>query len=158
MTGQNTRSGNGTEATGFFYSLDDEEIRDFLENQCLNCHCSPYFILVRKEAYHILHEAMNTLPPVQKRRIVLRFWNRKSYSEIARQEGVDESAVRHRVKRALARLKMELIWTGVVDEDFTELCPTRYVKHFHSRKGAGDRQNKNASIINFDDGGEGSGE
>lgn len=145
-------------SNGLAYSLDDENIRDFLENQCVDCHKNPHRVFVKKEAYRILHEALKTLSDSQKRRIHLRFWEQKSYSEIARLEGVDESAVRRSIERGLRQLKKKLTGTGVTVNDFAECSPTRYVKHFHPKKENADRQKAETSIIKFDDGGVADGE
>lgn len=88
-------------SNGLAYSLDDEKIRDFLENQCVDCHKNLHRVFVKKEAYRILYEALKALSDSQKRRIYRRFWERKSCSEIARLEGVDESAVRRSIERGL---------------------------------------------------------
>lgn len=88
----------------------------------------------------------------------LRFWEQKSYSEIARLEGVDESAVRRSIERGLRQLKKKLTGTGVTANDFAERSPTRHVKHFHPKKENTDRQKAEASIIKFDDGGVADGE
>ncbi len=145
-------------SNGLVYSLDDENIRDFLENQCADCHKNPHRVLVKKEAYRILYEALGTLPDSQKHRIYRRFWERKSYSEIARLEGVDESAVRRSTQRGLRQLKKKLTCTGVTANDFAERVPTRYVKHFHPKKENTDRQNGKASLININEGGVADGE
>lgn len=134
-------------SNGLVYSLDDEEIRDYLEHQCAECHLNPHRVLVRKEAVRTLYHLMNELSPAQKGRIQLHFWEQKSYSEIARLEGVDESAVRHSIQRGLKQLKKGLIGTGVSENDFAEHLPTRYVKHFHSKKEGPDRQSNPLSLI-----------
>lgn len=145
-------------SNGLVYSLDDENIRDFLENQCVDCHKNPHRVFVKKEAYRILYEALKALSDSQRCRMHLRFWEQKSYSEIARLEGVDESAVRRSIERGLRQLKKKLTGTGVTANDFAERSPTRYVKHFHPKKENTDRQKAEASIIKFDDGGVADGE
>lgn len=84
-------------SNGLRYSLDDEEIRDYLESQCATCHQNPSSVLIKKEAHRMLYEALSSLSTTQKHRIFLHFWEQKSYSEIARLEGVDESAVRRSI-------------------------------------------------------------
>lgn len=145
-------------SNGLAYSLDDKKIRDFLENQCVDCHKNPHRVFVKKEAYRILYEALKALSDSQRRRMHLRFWEQKSCLEIARLEGVDESAVRRSIERGLRQLKKKLTGTGVTANDFTERSPTRYVKHFHPKKPTADRQKAKTSIIKFDDGGVADGE
>lgn len=145
-------------SNGLVYSLDDENIRDFLENQCADCHKNPHRVFVKKEAYRILYDALKALSDSQKRRILLRFWEQKSCSEIARLESVDESAVRHSIGRGLRQLKKKLAGTGVTANDFAERVPTRYVKHYHPKKESTDRQNGKASLININEGGAQDGE
>lgn len=145
-------------SNGLAYSLDDENIRDFLENQCVDCHKNPHRVFVKKEAYRILYEALKALSDSQKRRIYRRFWERKSCSEIARLEGVDESAVRRSIERGLRQLKKKLTGTGVTANDFAERSPTRYVKHFHPKKENTDRQKQSPPLINIYEGGVADGE
>ncbi len=79
-------------------------------------------------------------------------------TQIARLEGVDESAVRHSIQRGLKQLKKGLIGTGVSENDFAERLPIRYVKHFHSKKEGSDRQSNPLSLITIRERGAANGE
>ena len=140
-------------SNGLVYSLDNGKIRDFLESRCAGTRESPERIVIKAASRQALYQALNGLPPTQKRRIAQFFFQQKSYSKIARFEGVDESAVRHSVKRALIQLRKALKGTSISARDFSEHHPTRYVKHFHPNKETADRQNKSTPLINMDEGG-----
>lgn len=101
--------------------LDDETIRDHLESHCMDARQTPYRALVRREAHRILREGMDELSVSQQQRIYLHFWEGESYCEIARAEGVDESAVRRSIQRGLAQLKRHLADTG---NHHSGLCPS----------------------------------
>ena len=58
----------------------------------------------------------------------------KCYCEIAREENVDESAVRRSIERAIIRLKPLLSGTGISKSDFERPVPTRYIKHRREKK------------------------
>lgn len=51
-----------------------------------------------------LLRAMEQLEPKQKELLSKVYFERRSYASIARQEGVDESAIRHRLTRILKKL------------------------------------------------------
>lgn len=140
-------------SNGLIYSLDDETVRDYLENQCVDCHQNPCRVLIKKEAFHTLSDALDSLTTTQRRRITQFVLAQKSYSEIARLEGVDESAVRRSIERGLLQLRKMLIGTSISGNDFSEHSQTRYVKHFHPKKETTDRQNGKASLININEGG-----
>lgn len=59
--------------------------------------------------YTRLHQAFRELNPRQRSLIQKVFFDGMSYAEIARIEGVDESAIRHAINRALKKLKKFLI-------------------------------------------------
>lgn len=136
-------------SNGLFYSLDDETIRDRLESHCMDARQTPYRALVRREARRILREGMDELSASQRQRIYLHFWEGESYCEIARAEGVDESAVRRSIQRGLAQLKKHLSGTGITTADFALRVPTHYVKHTRRKKTETIRQPNPTSIIEF---------
>lgn len=140
-------------SNGLVYSLDDETVRDYLENQCVDCHQNPCRVLIKKEAFHTLSEALKSLTTTQRRRITRFVLEQKSYSEIARLEGVDESAVRRSIERGLLQLRKKLIGTSISGNDFSEHSQIRYVKHSHSKKETTDRQNESDPLINIYEGG-----
>ena len=47
-----------------------------------------------------LHELLRELPPIQKRRLIFRFFDQKSYAEIAKIENVCTSAIHKSIKEA----------------------------------------------------------
>lgn len=145
-------------SNGLIYSLDDETDRDYLENLCVDCHQDPWRILVKREALHILSNALESLTTAQRRRIARSVLERKHYSEIARLEGVDESAVRRSVERGLHQLRKRLIATSISGNDFSVHSQTRYVKHFHPKKETADRQNESDLLIHIYEGGAQNGE
>lgn len=55
-----------------------------------------------------LLRAMEQLEPKQKELLSKVYFERRSYASIARQEGVDESAIRHRLARILKKLEKML--------------------------------------------------
>ena len=59
----------------------------------------------REMEYEALDAAIAQLIPRQQRLIRQVFFEGRTYTSIAREEGVDESAIRHAVGRALKRLK-----------------------------------------------------
>lgn len=136
-------------SNGLVYSLDNERIRSYLESQCIAYDVDPCRIFIRMESHRLLYEALRSLPGKQAVRIYRCFWERKSCSEIARLEGVDESAVRRSIERGLRQLKKKLTGTGVTANDFAERSPIRYVKHFHPKKENTDRQKNSTPLINL---------
>lgn len=145
-------------SNGVTESFDGCLNRDKLEMKCVNPHYSPVKILERKEARRILYEALSSLSETQRNRIYLYFWEQKSYSKIARLEGVDESAVRRSIARGLLQLRKSFIGTSISGNDFTEHSQTRYVKHIHPKKQTADRQNESDLLIHIYEGGSQDGE
>lgn len=140
-------------SNGLAYSLDDETRRSFLEHQCESSHSSPERAVIKAMAQQTLYQALDSLSPLQRQRIYRHFWEQESFSEIARQEGVDESAVRHCIQRGLLQLKKKLKGTGIAANDFAVHTPIRYVKHRRPKKPTADRQKTTPSLINLDEGG-----
>ena len=62
----------------------------------------------RKELFFRLWNALNSLPEIQGRRVDAYLIQGKSYREIAREEGVDKSAVRHSVESGIKQMKKYL--------------------------------------------------
>ena len=69
---------------------------------------SPQELLDRKEMFFRLWNALNSLPEIQGRRVDAHLILGKSYRQIAREEGVDKSAVRCSVESGIKRMKKYL--------------------------------------------------
>lgn len=87
------------------YSLD---AGDGIENAAIPSGLSLDAIMEYKVTICELCRALNSLPDVQGRRIDAHYILGKSYKQIAKEEGVDESAVRASVKRGLQSMKKYL--------------------------------------------------
>jgi len=70
---------------------------------------NPEAVLEMKERYCCLCRALNKLPIVQGRRLEMRYLCGMGTDEIARAEGVSESAVKYSLSRALANMKWYLL-------------------------------------------------
>ena len=87
------------------YSLDTG---DDIEHDALAQAADPFVILMDKLDNAQLYAALNSLPEKQLHRIYAFYFMGKSKYEIARNEGVDEKAVRLGIERGLATLKKVL--------------------------------------------------
>ena len=87
------------------YSLDAD---DGLEYAVCLGEPTPQELLDRKELFYQLWNALNSLPEIQGRRVDAHLILGKSYRQIAREEGVDKSAVRCSVKCGIERMKKYL--------------------------------------------------
>ena len=63
---------------------------------------------IKKLAKERLHAAIRQLPASQARRIYARYFALLSITEIAKTEGIDESAVRRSIKRGIKRIKKKI--------------------------------------------------
>ena len=88
-----------------YYSLDCD---DGIEYSACQHEPSPQELLDRKEMFFRLWNALNSLPELQGRRVDAHLILGKSYREIAREEGVDKSAVRCSVESGIKRMKKYL--------------------------------------------------
>ena len=88
-----------------FYSLDCEDGIEY--SACLH-EPSPQELMDRKELFFRLWNALNSLPEIQGRRVDAHLILGKSYRQIAREEGVDKSAVRCSVESGIKRMKKYL--------------------------------------------------
>lgn len=88
-----------------FYSLDCDDGIEY--SACLH-EPSPQELLDRKEMFFRLWNALNSLPEIQGRRVDAHLILGKSYRQIAREEGVDKSAVRCSVESGIKRMKKYL--------------------------------------------------
>ena len=85
------------------YSLDAE---DGIENSALACHTdNPEAVFSIMDRHCRLCKALNSLPEIQGRRIDARYLQGKSIQEIAKAEGVSESAVKASISRGLREMK-----------------------------------------------------
>ena len=87
------------------YPLDCEDGIEY--SACLH-EPSPQELMDRKELFFRLWNALNSLPEIQGRRVDAHLILGKSYRQIAREEGVDKSAVRCSVKCGIERMKKYL--------------------------------------------------
>lgn len=85
-----------------YYSLDCDDGIEY--SACLH-EPSPQELMDRKELFFRLWNALNSLPEIQGRRVDAHLILGKSYRQIAREEGVDKSAVRCSVKCGIERMK-----------------------------------------------------
>ena len=88
-----------------YYSLDCD---DGIEYSACQHEPSPQELLDRKEMFFRLWNALNSLPELQGRRVDAHLILGKSYREIARDEGVDKSAVRSSVLCGIEAMKKYL--------------------------------------------------
>ena len=100
------------------YSLDCDDGIEY--SACLH-EPTPQELLDRMELFVHLWNALNSLPEVQGVRVEAHLILGKSYRQIAREQGVDKSAVRHSVKSGKAVLERSLTTpvTEIVDSLFT---------------------------------------
>ena len=84
------------------FSLDCEDGIEY--SACLH-EPSPQELMDRKELFFRLWNALNSLPEIQGRRVDAHLILGKSYRQIAREEGVDKSAVRHSVESGIEQMK-----------------------------------------------------
>ena len=87
------------------YSLDCEDGIEY--SACLH-EPSPQELMDRKELFYRLWNALNSLPEIQGRRVEAHLIFGKSFRQIAREEGVDKSAVRCSVRCGIERMKKYL--------------------------------------------------
>lgn len=88
-----------------YYSLDCDDGIEY--SACLH-EPSPQELMDRKELFFRLWNALNSLPEIQGRRVDAYLILGKSYRQIAREEGVDKSAVRHSVESGIKQMKKYL--------------------------------------------------
>ena len=87
------------------YSLDCDDGIEY--SVCLH-EPTPQELLERMELFIRLWNALNSLPEIQGRRVDAHLILGKSYRQIAREEGVDKSAVRCSVESGIKRMKKYL--------------------------------------------------
>lgn len=88
-----------------YYSLDCDDGIEY--SACLH-EPSPQELMDRKELFYRLWNALNSLPEIQGRRVEAHLIFGKSFRQIAREEGVDKSAVRCSVSCGIERMKKYL--------------------------------------------------
>ena len=88
-----------------YYSLDCDDGIEY--SACLH-EPTPQELLERMELFVHLWNALNSLPEVQGIRVEAHLILGKSYRQIAREQGVDKSAVRHSVKSGKAAMRKYL--------------------------------------------------
>ena len=87
------------------YSLDCDDGIEY--SACLH-EPTPQELLNRVELFTHLWNALNSLPEMQDVRVEAHLILGKSYRQIAREQGVDKSAVRHSVKSGKAAMRKYL--------------------------------------------------
>lgn len=91
---------------------------------------NPERLLMRKVARETLHQAIAVLSENQRSRLIKRFWQNRSYRDIAKEEGVDARAVENSINRALKNLRRELYGAGISAGDFAKPAePVEYVSN-----------------------------
>lgn len=75
-------------------------------------------VFFQHEARKALNKALAELSTSARRRLLLHFYNGLSFTEIARREGVSESAVRGQIKSALSQLQHTLEAQDISLSDF----------------------------------------
>lgn len=85
-----------------YYSLD---AGDGIEKDILFVSATPEEIYEKKLTQEQLYAALNQLPKAQLKRIYAKYFQGMTTTQIAKIEGVDESAVRHSIERALKKLR-----------------------------------------------------
>jgi len=75
-------------------------------------------VFFQHEARKALNKALAELSTSARRRLLLHFYNGLSFTEIARREGVSESAVRGQIKSALSQLRHTLEAQDISLSDF----------------------------------------
>ena len=88
-----------------FYSLDCDDGIEY--SACLH-EPSPQELMDRKELFFRLWNALNSLPEIQGRRVDAHLILKKSYRQIAREEGVDKSTIRRSVESGIKQMKKYL--------------------------------------------------
>ncbi|MEE1351667.1 MAG: sigma-70 family RNA polymerase sigma factor [Clostridia bacterium] len=85
-----------------FYSLDGG---NGIEKDIIFVSQLPDELYEKKLSQAELYAAISQLPETQAKRIYAHYFQNLTYSEIAKSDGVDESAVRHSVKRGLRQIE-----------------------------------------------------
>jgi len=98
----------------------------FVDKHTINPHESVEKTVFRSISAEFLENAFSRLSAAQCDNLVRRFYDGQSYVYIAKCKGVDESAVRHSVERALKNLRKMLTGTGITSSDFAPM-PTPVV-------------------------------
>ena len=63
-------------------------------------------IIIKKDCYELLHNAIRKLKKIQRERIIMYFFENLTLVEIARKEGCSKVAVKYSIDRALINLKI----------------------------------------------------
>ena len=71
-----------------------------------------------KKMFHNLHQCIQEMKPIEQALITLRYFNRKSFAEIAEILGKREATLRVRTGRILKKLKVQLQKKGIDHEGF----------------------------------------
>lgn len=85
-----------------FYSLDEG---NGIEKDIIFVSQSPDELYEKKLSQAELYAAINQLPDTQAKRIYAHFFQNMTMVQIAKTEGVDESAVRHSIQRGLRQIE-----------------------------------------------------
>lgn len=88
-----------------FYSLDEG---NGIEKDIIFVSQSPDELYEKKLSQAKLYAAINQLPDTQAKRIYAYYFQNMTMVQIAKTEGVDESAVRHSIQRGLRQIEKKL--------------------------------------------------
>ena len=83
-------------------------IADIADAAMIYPETDPANLLISKESYERLYEAIHNLSEVQRRRLLLHFTDDLTHTRIAKLEGINRATVSRSIARALAQLKKEL--------------------------------------------------
>jgi RNA polymerase sigma factor (sigma-70 family) len=65
-------------------------------------------LVIKMDSYNRLYTAIDKLPEMQRRRLLLHYFHNLTYQQIADMESVNQSAVGQSIKRAIAKLSKHL--------------------------------------------------
>ena len=121
-------------SNGVVLRLDIPETRSYIESFYTSDVGNPEKEYFKKLSSEILTDALAQLSKDQYRRIMKYHFDGKSKTQIAREENVDESAVRRSLERAYETLRGLLTGTELSKQDCEKPVPTRYIKHRRAKK------------------------
>lgn len=121
-------------SNGVVLRLDIPETRSYIESFYTSDVGNPEKEYFKKLSSELLTNALAQLSKDQYRRIMKYHFDGKSKVQIAKEENVDESAVRRSLERDYETLRGLLTGTELSKQDFEKPVPTRYLKHRREKK------------------------
>lgn len=126
----------------------------FVDAHVLELYKDPERVVIQKVALEALDKAIATLNECQRSRLVKRFYEDKSYREIAKEEGVDVHAVENSIQRAVKNLRKQLTAEGYTMGDYiSSVEPVFYTNNTQrtQRRHAARRlQQREAEIMDYE--------